>query len=120
MNAPRKGQQHRPSTWSRARRDLASPQGSSLMIALMLTFLITVIGLILENYASVPKSIIFPIVVIAYIVIIGIVLFKISAMNKKADEARREAYRQKFEQNLDALRAQSGQKDSGSTRRKKS
>jgi hypothetical protein len=98
----------RPSIWSRARRDLATPQGSNLMSALFLCFILPLIGVILESFFGLPNSVMYPIIIaiiIAEPVIIILVLLRISAMNKRAEEARREIYRQKFEQNMDDIRA---------------
>ena len=110
MNSPRQRHRLKPSTWSRARRDLASPQGLNLMIALMLCFLLTVVGLILESVLNVPKSIITVFLIVGYIVIIAVAMYRILAMNKRADEARREAYRQKFEKHLETMKPRSSEK----------
>ena len=96
MNAPRHGKRDKPSTWSRSRRELASPQGISLTIALVICFAITVIGMILESYLHVPKDIIYAAIIISYIIIIAVAMFRISRMNKRAAEARREEYQKKF------------------------
>lgn len=97
MNSPRHGKQHRPSTWSRARHDLASPQGFGLMIGLLLCFLFTVAAIILESYLNVPKSVISVGLLTSYAVILTVVMYKIIARNKREAKARREAYREKFE-----------------------
>jgi len=97
MNSPRQqGQRHKPSTWSRSRRELASPQGINLTIALMLCFFLTVIATILESRLHVPKDIILPAVIVSYIVVIGMAMFRISRINKRAAERRKEIYREKF------------------------
>lgn len=96
--------------WSRARRDRASPQGLNLMIALILCFLLTVVGLILESVLHIPKSIITVVLIVGYIVIIAVAMYRILAMNKRADEARREAYRQKFEKHLENTKPRSSGK----------
>ena len=49
-------------------------------------------------------------------VIIVVAVLRISAMNKRAEEARREIYRQKFEQNLEGIKEWSEQRKSGSNR----
>jgi hypothetical protein len=108
MTSPRPGaHKDRPSVWTRARRDLATPQGSSLMTALLLCFILPLIGVILESYFDLPNSVMYPIIIIIIIaepIIIVMALLRISAMNKRAEEARREAYRQKFEQNIEEIR----------------
>ena len=113
MNAPRKGQQHKPSTWSRGRRDLASPQGLTLMLALMLCFAVTAVGVFLELVLKVPRNIVYSGVVIAYVVIITVALVKISKKNRQAAKARREAYQQKFEQNIEAIKSLDGRQKAG-------
>lgn len=98
----------RPSAWTRARRDLATPQGSNLMTALFLCFILPLIGVVLESYFDLPNSVMYPIIIIIVIVepiIIVVTLLRVSAMNKRAEAARREAYRQKFEQNMEEIRA---------------
>ena len=74
------------------------------MIALILCFLLTVVGLILESVLNVPKSIITVFIIAGYIVIIARVMSKILAMNRRADEARRKAYWQKFEKPLENIK----------------
>ncbi len=91
------GQRHRPSSWSRGKRDLASPQGLTLMMALMLSFVITILGMVLESVLHVPKSVVFVAIIVSYIVVMGVAVYKILARNKRDAEARREAYREKFE-----------------------
>jgi hypothetical protein len=109
MTSPRPGSHRdRPSVWKRARRDLATPQGSNLMSALFLCFILPLIGVILESLFDLPNSVMYPVIiaiVIAEPIIIVVVMFKISAMNKRAEEARRETYRQKFEQNMEEIKA---------------
>lgn len=98
MNSPRRGQgqRHKPSTWSRSKRELASPQGINLTIALMLCFLLTVIATILESRLHIPKNIVLAAVLVSYTVVIGIALSRISRINKLAVEKRKKAYREKF------------------------
>jgi len=105
-----KGSRHKPSAWSRAKRDRASPQGLRLTLALMLCFALTVVAMILERVAHASKNIVYFALIIAYVAIIAVTMFKISAMNRRAEKARREAYKQKFEGHLQALRARSGSK----------
>ena len=100
MNSPRhrqgQGQRHKPSTWSRSKRELASPQGINLTIALMLCFVLTVIATILESRLHIPKNVILVAVLVSYIVVIGMALFRISRIDKLAAEKRKKAYREKF------------------------
>ena len=98
MNSLRhgQGQRHKPSTWSRSKRELASPQGINLTIALMLCFLLTVIATILESRLHIPKNVVLAAVLVSYIIVIGIAMFRISRVNKRAAERRKEIYREKF------------------------
>lgn len=106
MTSPRPGQRDKPSTWSRARRDRATPQFSSLALAI---FLCAIVSVILEvvggRLINLPKSIVYSVIVIADLAILAVAGSKISAINKRAAEARREVYRQKFERDLEAIRA---------------
>jgi ABC-type transport system involved in cytochrome bd biosynthesis fused ATPase/permease subunit len=97
MKSPRQRRQDRPSSWSRARRELASPQGLTLTIALVLCFFLTIIALILESYLHVPQSVVLIGVITAYVVVIGVAMYKILTRNKRDAEARRQAYYEKFE-----------------------
>jgi hypothetical protein len=103
--------------WSRARRDLATPQGSSLMSALLLCFACIIVAIVLcsDRVLGLPEPIVYPVAIAANIVIIILAVIRISAMNKRADEARREAYRQKFEKNLEAVKEWSERRNSGIT-----
>ena len=96
MNSPRHGQRNKPSTWSRSRRELASPQGLTLTIALVICFFLTVIAVILEGALNVSRDIVYPIVVVLYIIVIAIAMIRISRVNRRAAQARKEAYREKF------------------------
>jgi len=113
MTSPRPGQRDKPSTWRRARRDLATPQGSSLASALLLCAIVAVVlDVIGGRFLSLPGSIVYPAIVIANLAILVVAGFRISAMNKQAAEARREVYRQKFETNLEAIKAWSQRRGS--------
>ena len=110
---------NKPSTWSRARRDLATPQGSSLMSALFLCFILPLIGVILDSFFDLPDFVMYPVIITIIILepgIIVVTVLRISAMNKRAEKARREIYRQKFEQNLEDLREWSEQRKPGKHR----
>lgn len=98
MNSLRQsqGQRHKPSTWSRSKRELASPQGLTLTIALMFCFFLTVVAMILESYLHVPKDIVLAAIIVSYILVIGTALSRISRINKLAAEKRKKAYREKF------------------------
>lgn len=120
MISPRMGpHRNKPSTWSRARRDLATPQGSNLMSALFLCFILPFIGVILDSFFDLPNFVMYPVIIAIIILepaIIIVAVIRISAMNKRAEEARREIYRQKFEQNLEGIRKWSEQRKSGNHR----
>ena len=96
MDAPRHGQRNKPSTWTRSRRELASPQGITLTVALVSCFFLTVIAVILEGVVNVSRDIVYPILVVVYVLVIAIAMVRISRANKRAAEARKEAYRKKF------------------------
>ena len=114
MTSPRPGQRDRPSTWSRARRDLATPQGSSLVSALLLCAIAAVVlDVVGARFLNLPGSIVYPAIIIADVAILIVAVFRISAMNKRAAEARREVYRQKFEGNLEAIKAWNQRRSSG-------
>ena len=117
MTSPRPGsQRHRPSMWSKARRDLATPQGSSLASAILLCAIVSVVlEVALGRFIKLPKSVVYSAIIIADIAIFIVAAFRVSAMNRRAEEARRELYRQKFERNLEAIRAWSERRSSGTT-----
>ncbi len=75
---------------------MASPQGLNLAIALLLCFLLTAIAMILESLFHVSRDIVYPAVIVAYIVVIAIAMFRISRVNKRAAEKRKKIYREKF------------------------
>jgi len=78
------------------------------MSALFLCFILPLIGVILESFFDLPNSVMYPVIIVIIIaepIIIIVVMLKISAMNKRAEEARRETYRQKFEQNMEEIKA---------------
>ena len=78
------------------------------MKALLLCAILPIIGVILESFFDLPNSVMYPIIIAIIIgepIIIVVAILKISAMNKRAEQARREVYRQKFEQNMEEIRA---------------
>ena len=104
MISPRPGQRDRPSTWSRARRDLATPQGSNLISAFLLCAIVSVIlDVVVGRFINLPKSVFYPVIIIANIAILAAAAVRISATNRRAEEARRAIYREKFEENLEAI-----------------
>ena len=106
MTSPKHGaQRDKPSTWSRGRRDLASPQGTSLVSAILLCAIISIILDVGGGRLGLPKSVIYPVIVIVDLTILIVAAIKISAINKRAVEASRETYQQEFEKNMDAIRA---------------
>ena len=74
------------------------------MLAILLCFLCTVVAMIVEAVFDLPESIVGSATIIAYLVIFVVAILRISAMNRRAEEARREAYRRKFESHLEAIR----------------
>ena len=90
--------------WTRGRRDLATPQGSNLMSALFLCFPLAIVAMVLEGIFHLPGSIVYPIAIIGGSAVIILAVFRVAAINKREAEARREAYRQKFEGNLEEIK----------------
>jgi len=89
------------------------------MSALFLCFILPLIGVILDSFFDLPDFVMYPVIITIIILepaIIIVTIVRISAMNKRAEEARREIYRQKFEQNLEDLREWSEQRKSGKHR----
>ena len=77
------------------------------MSAFFACFPLAIVAMILEGVFHLPGSIIYPIAIVGGFVIIIVAVFRVSAINKREAEARREAYRQKFETNLEELRSKS-------------
>jgi hypothetical protein len=75
---------------------------------------------ILESVFKLPRFIVYPATIVADAAILIVAAFKISAMNRRAEKARREAYRRKFEGSLEALKEWSERRSSGTTGEKKS
>ena len=119
MTARRPGSQRdHPSTWSRARRDLATPQGSNLVSAFLLCAVVSVVlEVVLGRYINLPKPIVYSVIIIADLAILVVSAFKMSAMNKRAAAERREVYRQKFEGNLEAIKAWSERRSAEAARK---
>ena len=106
MTSPRQGGRNKPSTWSKGRRDLASPQGINLASALLLCAIVSVIlDIVAGRLLNLPKSVVYPAIIVVDLAIFIVAAFKISAMNKRAEKARREVYRQKFEGDMEAIKA---------------
>ncbi|MBD3182033.1 phosphoribosylformylglycinamidine cyclo-ligase [Candidatus Poribacteria bacterium] len=95
----------KPSSWSKARRDLASPQGSSLVSALIACAIISIIIDIIGSRLGISKSVLYPIILIVDIIIIAGAAIRISAINKKVAEAQQEAYAERFGPELEAAKA---------------
>ena len=114
---PPESRRDKPSSWSRGRRELATPQGSNLVLALVLCALVSIVlEVVGVRLIGLPKSLIYPVIVVADTAILVVAAFKIFAANKREAEARREIYRQKFEGNLDAIKAWSERRSSGTSR----
>ena len=67
------------------------------MIGLLICSLLTVIALVLESVFNVSKSVVLIGLLPSYIIVLAIVMYKIITRNRREAEARREAYREKFE-----------------------
>lgn len=106
-------QSDRTSTWSRARRDLATPQGSSLISAFLLCAFISLTLDIIGGYVlHLSGSIVYPVIMVIDIFIIVAAVIKVSAMYRKSAEVNRELYRQRFESDMEAIRIWSERKRS--------
>ena len=67
-----------------------------MTVALVSCFFFTVVALILEGVFDVSREIVSPILVAIYVLAIAIAMVRISRENKRAEEARKEAYLKKF------------------------
>jgi len=89
-------QQNKGSILARGFHDLGTPQGVSLFAIIILFGIIAIVLDYIGERFNLPKSIIYTIIFILLAVVFIIIIFRLSTMNKKAVEKRREAYRQKF------------------------
>jgi len=80
---------------SRGRRDLSTPQGSKLLSALLICGFLSILIDLIGERLHIPKSIIYPAIVIINLAIISIFAFKITEINRRLKEKREISYRQK-------------------------
>ena len=100
MDIPRqnqqKPQQNKGSMFARGVRDLGTPLGASLFAAIVLCGIVAIVLDYIGERFDLPKSIIYTIIIIIIVIVFIVVVLRLSMMNKKDIEKRREAYRQKF------------------------
>jgi phosphoribosylformylglycinamidine cyclo-ligase len=116
MITPRPGS-HRDKTskWSSRRRDLATPQGSNIVSAFLLCAIIAIVfDVVGRRVFGLPKSVLYPTIVIVNVAILVVAAFRISTINKQAEAARREIYQQKFGGDMEAIRTWSERRSAGS------
>ena len=91
MITPRPGS-HRDKTskWSSRRRDLATPQGSNIVSAFLLCAIVAIVfDVVGRRVFGLPQSVLYPTIVIVNVAILVVAAFRISAINKQAEAARR-------------------------------
>jgi len=114
MTAHRPGSHRdKPSMWSKGRRDLATPQGTNIASAFLLCAIVAIaLDIVGSRVVGLPKSVIYPAIIIIDAAILITAVIRVSAINKQADEARREVYRQKFGGDMEMIRKWSEQRGS--------
>lgn len=100
MNIPRQNQKSPQrnigSILARGFYDLGTPQGASLFAIIVLCGIIAIALDYIGERFKLPKSIIYTIIFILIAIMFILIIFRLSMINKKATEKKREAYRQKF------------------------
>jgi phosphoribosylformylglycinamidine cyclo-ligase len=87
-----------------------------LASAILLCAVVSVIlEFVLGRRTNLPNSVVYSTIIVVDLAILIVAAFRVSAMNKRAEEARREIYRQKFEGDLEAIRAWSERRSSSAT-----
>jgi len=121
MNSLKSASPHeKTSSWSKTRRDLATPQGASLISALIMCAIISLaLEMIGVRYLKLPRSIVYTVIVLVDILIIVISMIRIKSMNKYEEEKRREIFYQKFGADMDAIKKYDELKKSGAIGQKK-
>ncbi len=111
----------RPSAWTRGRQDLATPQGSNLVSAILLCAVISIVlEVVLVRFIHLPRSIIYPLIIVINIAILVVSAIRISAINKRAEEARKAIYQEKFGADMKAFEAWRNSRTTGGAARSKS
>ncbi len=106
--------------WSKGRRDLATPQGSSIASAFLLCAIVAIaLDVLGGRVFHLPKSVIYPAIIVIDAAILIAAAFRVSVVNKQAEAARREIYRQKFEVDMEAVRKLSKQRGSKTVKKEK-
>ncbi len=108
----------RPSAWTRGRRDLATPQGSNLVSAILLCAVVSIVlEVALVRFIHLPKPIVYPLIAVINIAILVVAAIRISAINKRAEEARKAIYREKFGGDMKAFEAWRNSRTAGGAAR---
>jgi len=76
--------------------DLGTPQGASVFAIIILCGIIAIVLDYIGEKYKLPKSIIYTIIFILIAIVFILIIFRLSMINKKITEKKREAYRQKF------------------------
>ena len=114
MKASRQGsQQDRGSTWTRAKRDLSTRSGSSLIKVIVLAGAASIAIDQIGKRLNIPHVVLYSAIIILDIAIIVVIAVKMAAMNRQAAEKKEAAYREKFDVDREALRNVVDRKKSG-------
>jgi hypothetical protein len=92
----KKPQRNIGSTLAKGFYDLGTPQGASLFAIIVLFGIIAIVLDYIGGRYNLPKSIIYTIIFILIAIVFVLIIFRLSMINKKIMEKKREAYRQKF------------------------
>lgn len=108
----------RPSAWTRGRRDLATPQGSNLVSAILLCAVVSIVlEVVLVRFIHLPRPVIYSLIIVIDIAILAVAAIRISAMNKQAEEARKAIYQEKFGADMKAFEAWRNSRTAGGAAR---
>ena len=89
--------------WSKAKRDLSSPQGASVFSALLLCAIISIILEIIGGRLNLPRSVVYPVIIFVNLVILAIFGSRIVVANRRMAKAQQER-RLRFESDLAGLK----------------
>ena len=81
---------------ARMRRDRATPQFASLFSSFLICAAVAIVLEIIGWRLQLPKSVTHTIIIIAVFAMLAVAVLRVTAMNRRAEKARREAYRQKL------------------------
>jgi len=89
-------QRNKDSVLVRGFYDLGTPQGASVFAIIILCGIVAIVLDYIGERFKLPKSIIYTIIFILIAIMFILIIFRLSTINKKIAEKKREAYRQKF------------------------